>query len=207
MSREPKTCLIIGASGNVYAGGPYDYIICADGGLASAARLGLKPDLLIGDMDSLEGPRAAVKTITLPAEKDFSDLEAGVKHGLSMGCADLSLTGCTGGRQDHFLAALFLLKHISGAGARGRIIDDDNEIMFYDRPLTLAAPLGFKYFSVIPISAALSGVTITGAKYPLNKARVARSASLALSNEPVPGAAASIEIGRGEAVIVLSGRM
>ena len=57
-----------------------DYIICADGGYRHASPLGIKPDVLIGDMDSIENNDFDGDIINLPIRKDFTDSEVCVKY-------------------------------------------------------------------------------------------------------------------------------
>ena len=71
-----------------------DYIICADGGLRTAQRMGIRPDLLIGDFDSMEQPACRpAETITLPVCKDDTDMMAGIKEGNHPGVETLFVAG------------------------------------------------------------------------------------------------------------------
>ena len=208
-----SSCLVIGASKQIYRDGRYDhdYMICADGGLDSALALGLSPDVVIGDGDSSHITTKTIidtriERITLPREKDETDLEAAVRLGLDRGFKDFCLTGCTGGRLDHFLSALFLLEFLAENNAKGRIADADNEIILYSAPVLFSPPHGFRYFSVIPLDETLRGVCVSGAKYGLENATLKRGASLPVSNEFLPGTAAKIEIGQGKAFVIRSER-
>ena len=92
MANERKICVILGSASVEGDCIPEDlcakdaYLICADGGVDTAARLGLHPDLIVGDFDSLEGELPQdVETIHLPVEKDETDLLYGVKEGFRRG--------------------------------------------------------------------------------------------------------------------------
>ena len=50
-----------------------DYVIAADAGYENACRVGVEPDLLLGDYDSAPRPEAGAKTVFLPAEKDDTE--------------------------------------------------------------------------------------------------------------------------------------
>ena len=81
-----QVCVIFGA-GEYYAGTPVvpagAYVIAADGGLDHTRQLGIVPDVVVGDFDSLEGrpPRTDVRTIALPALKDDPDMLSALKVG------------------------------------------------------------------------------------------------------------------------------
>ena len=78
----------------------FDQIICADGGLLIAEKLGLSPTYLIGDYDSMDMPDTA-GIIKLPMEKDMTDTEAAIDLAASKGFDDLTILGGLGGRFDH----------------------------------------------------------------------------------------------------------
>ena len=86
-----------------------DFLIYCDSGLRHLPGLGAQPDLIIGDFDSWENPRAAAETIVLPVVKDDTDTAYAVKEALRRGYSDFLLLGVIGGRLDHSLANLQLL--------------------------------------------------------------------------------------------------
>ena len=211
-----KRCVIVGAS---RANGVNlkrlirkdDFVISADGGLDACAEYGVSPNLHIGDNDSVLKP-AAVKTnafeqIKLSAEKDVTDLHAAVLQGLKRGYRKFILTGCLGRRFDHTLSAAFLLEFLRKKNACGVILDKYNRIHFYaggkNAPLVIKNRKKYKYISIIPLDALLTGVTATGLKYALNKKTLRRSSSLWVSNEFAADRAV-ITAKRGRALIVLS---
>ena len=90
-----QVCVIFGA-GEYYAGTP---VVPADGGLDHTRELGIVPDVVVGDFDSLEGraPRTDVRTIALPALKDDPDMLSALKVGWSAGCREFHVYGGAGG--------------------------------------------------------------------------------------------------------------
>ena len=96
-----QVCVIFGA-GEYYAGTPVvpagAYVIAADGGLDHTRQLGIVPDVVVGDFDSLEGrpPRTDVRTIALPALKDDPDMLSALKVGWSAGCREFHVYGGLG---------------------------------------------------------------------------------------------------------------
>jgi len=82
-----------------------DTIICADGGYERLKEIGLSPDLIIGDMDSLSCPLPEhIPFYPLPVEKDDTDTLAALKKAIELGFRDIILVGGLGGRRDHTLA-------------------------------------------------------------------------------------------------------
>ena len=97
-------------------GDPGDLVIAADAGFRICRKLGITPDLLMGDFDSMEAPKDFAHLIRAPVEKDDTDTMLAVKEGLRQGCTDFLLYGGTGGeRLDHtlanFQALLYLRRH------------------------------------------------------------------------------------------------
>ena len=71
-----------------------DFILCADGGYAHACRMGIQPDLLIGDFDSMQIPESAgCKILSYPPEKDDTDMLLALKSGLERGFRDFLILG------------------------------------------------------------------------------------------------------------------
>ena len=181
-------------------------VFCADGGYANARAAGLAPDYLIGDWDSGERPRLDVPCVTLPAEKDVTDLQAAMAQALSLGIRDLLLCGCTGGRLDHTASNLLLLEWLADRGGRGMLADEDNEVRLLEpgRHWIENAPR-YHYLSLVPLDRTVTGVTLRGTKYPLEGATLTRGDTLSVSNEPV-GPAVEIAIGSGRALLIRSQR-
>ena len=182
-------------------------VFCADGGYANARSAGLAPDLLIGDWDSGQRPELDVPCVTLPAEKDVTDLQAAMDQALSMGIRDLLLCGCTGGqRLDHTASNLLLLEWLADRGGRGMLADEDNEVRLLEPGHHLIENLPrYHYLSLVPLDRTLTGVTLRGTKYPLEGAELTRGDTLSISNEPA-GPAAEIAIGSGRALLIRSQR-
>jgi thiamine pyrophosphokinase len=194
-----KSCVIIGASPEVY----WDHrwrpklVFCADGGYRHAVRFGLTPDIVFGDNDSGD-----YSDILLPAEKNMTDMEACINHALATGCDEIALLGATGGRMDHFLGNIGLLDRACG---KAFMLDENHEIRAVGQlPYTVFPPHRYRYFSVIPLDGTIKGVTITGAKYPLENATLLRAATVGVSNEPVKGKSFTVSVKSGSALIVLS---
>ncbi|MBO5944904.1 MAG: thiamine diphosphokinase [Clostridia bacterium] len=124
-----RRCVIIGGGdcsveilkNNIHSD---DFIICADGGFDIANECGIKPDLLIGDFDSIKAIPENVVKITLPVEKDVTDSVAAFNEGVERGFKKFVMFGATGGRFEHTLANISLMANASKSGFDFRIIDE-----------------------------------------------------------------------------------
>ena len=180
--------------------------LCADGGISLCQSLGLVPALIIGDFDSSREIPAAVPLKQLPPEKDVTDLHACVDYALAQGCLQFFILGCTGGRLDHFLSAAGMLEYMHARGADAVLLDADNAITLHTGGTRVFhPPHRWKYLSVLPLEEKLTGVDLSGLKYPLVNATLSRAGSLGVSNEPLPDTPAKVAIQAGRALIVRSG--
>ena len=169
MAAERTHGLIVGAAPwrdgrflRPYLDGAAWTVFCADGGYANAVSAGLQPDFLIGDWDSGERPALDVPCVTLPAEKDVTDLQAAMDQALSMGITELLLCGCTGGRLDHTASNLLLLEWLAERGGSGMIVDEDNEVRLLCPGVYQVADLPrYHYLSLIPLDRKVTGVTLS----------------------------------------------
>lgn len=117
MNKDCVVCVIFGAG--EYYPGPVEvpegaFVVAADGGLDHVRALGLVPDVVVGDFDSVRGGLEAggasgARTITLPPLKDDPDMLSALKVGWAAGCRIFHIYGGLGGRLDHTLANVNLL--------------------------------------------------------------------------------------------------
>lgn len=179
-------------------------VFCADGGLICAQTAGFSPDYYIGDGDSGGAPQPGLSATVLPTRKDLTDLQAAWEQAYSLGFRKLYLTGCTGGRQDHHLAALQLLETMHLRGCEGIILDPYNEISFFSPGEKRLQRTDFAFFSLIPLDSEVM-VSIRGAKYDLTERRVLRGDSLCVSNEFLDGPV-ELNLSGGSCWLILSQR-
>ena len=165
-----------------------DLIICADGGASHLGKLGILPDILVGDFDSI-GERdfdslldAGVEVIRFPAEKDATDTQLAVQLAMDRGCDAVILLGATGTRLDHTMANVFLLKMLLEAGIKGIIADEHNEIQMINKSISLIREKDVK-ISLVPVDGKVTGVTTEGLYYPLNDATLEFGTTRGISNE------------------------
>jgi thiamine pyrophosphokinase len=186
-----------------------DYFICVDGGARHAMRLGIHPQLLIGDLDSLDKELRAwlvsgkTRCETHPAEKDFTDAHLAVEEALRMRPEEILLLGCLGGRLDHTLANVGLLLRCHRAGVRARLVDELNEvILISEETLRLQGQPG-DLISLLPLSDYASGITVRGMKYPLENGTLKQGDSRGVSNEFAAGEA-TVSVSRGYLLVIKS---
>ena len=181
-----------------------DYMIYCDCGLRHMDGLGAEPDLIVGDFDSYSNPEFDTETIVLPCEKDDTDTVFAVKEALRRGFEDFLLVGVVGERLDHTLGNVSILLMLDSEGKKGTIIDDYSEIEIVsdrcEKPCIIDD--SYVYFSLINISGTARGVTIRGAKYPLENAEITCEYQYGVSNEVLPGCTAEVSVGEGRLLLV-----
>lgn len=142
-----------------------DLQIAADAGLLLCERLGVKPDLVLGDFDSMDASEAPPDCIRVPVEKDDTDTMLALREGLRRGCDTFYLYGATGGaRLDHTLANLqslaFLLRH----GARGYLYDQNFVYTAIENEtLTLTREVEWGIVSLFSMGDRAEHITLEGA--------------------------------------------
>ncbi|MBE7025636.1 MAG: thiamine diphosphokinase [Ruminococcaceae bacterium] len=177
-----------------------DYVICADRGYIHAMRLGITPDVILGDFDSLETALPSDGEIyTYPAEKDETDLQLAVSHALKHGYRRVLVIGATGGRADHFLANVYLMHWAKERGCEMVIEDSDTRIYLLEDSLSLPRRKNV-YLSLLPFSGD-AVVSLSGVKYPLDETTITLGSTLGISNEIIADEA-TVRIHRGRVLLL-----
>ena len=173
-----------------------DIIIAADGGLSALESCGLSPDYIIGDFDSLGKIPKEKNTTVLPAVKDTTDMFEAIELGVKNGCNKIHVYGGTGGRLDHTIANIQLLKYFAEKGITlfihggGFIITSVT-----DGEITVSGKKG-DYISVFSLSDISEGVTLKDLKYELKNYELTNAFPLGVSNE-FTGNTAKISVKNG----------
>ena len=181
---------------------PNDYILCADGGWKLAARLGLRPDAVLGDFDSSEAPEGG-EIRRFPVEKDDTDTMLCLKQGLSMGIDEFLIVGGFGGRVDHTLANFQTLNYAASRFACAQMFDGDNWATVV-RNGSAEIPARAGKLSVFALDAECKGVTIRGAKYGVTDATLTNAFPLGVSNE-FQGKTANVSVKDGALLVTICG--
>jgi len=183
-----------------------DLIIAADSGWHNAQRLGVKPQVLLGDFDSIgtgELPDV-VEILQVPAEKDQTDTELAIETALKEGCSDLVFLGATGSRLDHSLGNIFLLEGLLKQGIHAEIVNENNRLYLKNRSFILYRNTTCgDFLSLLPLSETVEEVTLTGFKYPVEQLTFYRERTLGISNE-ITEEEAKVEFLRGTFIVVES---
>ena len=182
-------------------------VVCADRGMEYAVKLGLQPDLYVADCDSSSGKYSVenCEFIQLVPEKDDTDTMHALNILIERGCKNVVIVCATGGRIDHMLANLALCEYCASRNVFCTIADQRNLVEYHGEELVkIRKDLKFPYFSLIPLDSWLEGVTIRGAKYPLQEHRVSRSEILTISNEFIEEVV-EISVKKGKWLLVCSG--
>ena len=178
-----KNCIIFCAGGFDALAAPIPdgaVVIAADGGLQYTRKLGLNPDVILGDFDSLgyipEGANV------FPVEKDDTDAMLAVRRGLDMGCDTFYIYGgLEGSRLDHTVANFQTLQFLTDRNARGFLVGE-NYIVTAVKNAALEFEKAEGIVSVFCMGADAHGVTLSGLGYPLEDGTLTAGFPLGVSN-------------------------
>jgi thiamine pyrophosphokinase len=186
---------------------PDDDILAADGGAHHAVAMGLRPRVIVGDLDSVEA--ALVESLVAqgtelekhPTAKNETDLELAIERALRDGATEIVLLGALGGRLDQSLANVLLMAqrdwpapiHLVDANEIATVIHGGEQIVLEAAPGSTV--------SLLPLSAEVTGITYTGMLYPLENATLLLGSTRGVSNEVVSHPA-TVRIGAGIALVI-----
>ena len=198
-----------------------DFVTCADIGYLICASAGYKPDVVIGDFDSLTEKQIAeidalgIERIVYPSEKDETDTLLCVKHGLSLGFDDFLIVGGIGGEFSHTLANIQVLSFLADMDCKAEIITASERFIMVDGetlsvfremkpavPLTINGPRG-KKFSVFSYAERSSGVYINNAKYELTDTILTQSYPVGTNNEFTEKETVTISVKYGRLLVCI----
>ena len=158
------------------------FVIAADVGYLRATERGIQPNVLVGDFDSLGIRPHGAEVVEVPVEKDFSDGELGVRVAALHGIEVLDIYGAIGGRTDHFLYNLHLLKIAYDLGIRAVIRSDGEDIYYTESNILLSVSVGDN-LSIVPFGESAHILKATGLKYPAGGVTLTKHDTRGLSNE------------------------
>ena len=206
MESVGKRCYIAGAGDftGLYMPGPGDYVIAADGGYARLVSLGIIPDLVVGDFDSLGSVPDHPNTILSPVEKDDTDMMLAVKQGLARGYSSFIIDGGLDGRLDHTLANIQVLAYMSANAARGVLLGRDMSVTAVTNGSVVFRPNAAGRISVFGFDGRAEGVTLTGLKYALENAALTSDYPLGISNE-FTGKISGVSVRTGTLIVMWTG--
>ncbi|WP_303870550.1 thiamine diphosphokinase [Acetobacterium wieringae] len=162
-----------------------DYLICADGGANFARELKLKPNIIIGDMDSITAETRdyynTVQFETYPQKKDETDTELAIMHAIGLSAEQVIVLGGLGSRMDHSIANIYLLKRFTDVNIEAEMVNENNQIRLLGKTTVLNFPIGTTV-SILPIGGNVTGLTITGFEYPITIGEMSVDKPYGISN-------------------------
>lgn len=162
-------------------------LICCDGGARHLAASGLLPDVLVGDMDSIEPlqqmqyERQGVKIIRHPVEKDFTDTALALEYALSLEPQSIQIWGALGGRIDHAMANVHLLLTGKYLGVKTCLLDEFCEVFVAQTDVHFENAVGC-VVSLLALSPQVEGITLHGFAYPMTDGVLTLPESRGISN-------------------------
>lgn len=177
-----------------------DFVIAADGGLRHTEKLGIVPQEILGDFDSLGYTPTGANVF--PVEKDDTDAMLAVRRGLELGYREFVLYGSVdGSRLDHTVANFQTLQFLADRGAVGYLVGKDFLITVV-KDGAIAFPAGCRgTVSVFCLGSDASGVTLEGLYYPLKNGTLTAGFPLGVSNH-FTGEPARIAVGQGSLLVL-----
>ncbi|MBQ8537660.1 MAG: thiamine diphosphokinase [Clostridia bacterium] len=160
-----------------------DLVLCADGGYEASLALGLKPDRLIGDMDSRSADEQVCCPVSrYPVMKDETDTILCLQEGMAMGVTEFVVLGGLGGRLDHTYANIQAMAYgleqgiavtLTGQNSMARLLEPGE----YRFPCRKGEKVSL--FAYTPV---VTGLTLRGMIYPLEEAVLEANFPLGVSN-------------------------
>ena len=186
----------------------YDYVIAADSGLHSAIDLGLRVNLVIGDMDSVDPAvlvAAEINGVTIqrmPRDKDATDTELALLAAVAHGSRQIVLVTGGGGRLDHQLGVLSAMQHKALEDCEVSALWDTARMQLLRGPglCTIHGKVG-DVVGLIAQHGDAIGVTTDGLKWSLNEGTLEAHSSRGVSNELVT-ATATISLAHGQLFVI-----
>ena len=183
-----------------------DFIICADGGTRHALALGLTPNLVIGDMDSIEKQawddlqKANVPVELYPRDKNETDLEIAITRAIELEPHAIIIVAALGGRLDQTIGNIALLTDLQLLPFNVRLDNGAEEIFFCRDQVQIQGRSG-DIVSLIPWGYPVRGIQTRGLRWPLNDETLYPEKTRGISNELVDEAA-SIKVSSGNLLVI-----
>jgi len=165
-----------------------EYFISADGGLRHMRMLGVEPDLVIGDLDSISKDDSSwisenhIEIQKFSKKKDQTDLELAILAAVDRAGDPITIVGALGGRIDQTLTNIFLLLMPELQNARV-YLDDGKEELFLIQNRGFVAGKKGDTVSLLPLLSPVMGIKTKGLKYPLKDEILFPERSRGVSNE------------------------
>jgi thiamine pyrophosphokinase len=185
-----------------------DKVVCADGGADHAYKLGLIPDLILGDLDSISSKALEhyqteqVEFAKYPVAKDKTDTQLILEELIGLEYKEIIIFAGLGGRLDHTLANLYLLDFLVEFDTKIKFISPKEQVEIVCKEKILVNEVD-KTLSLLPLSDEVTGVYLEGFKYGLEDASFKRGDTLGLSNI-VQESPAKIKLASGKLLMIIN---
>lgn len=209
-------CILIGAGDLTISEipvGEMDLCIAVDGGYEYCKLLGINPDYILGDFDSISEKQAESvaeiskteedKVIVLPVEKDDTDMLAAIKLGLAEGYQSFRIYGGMGGRLEHTIANIQCLLYLKEHNAVGYLMDGTGMILVAKEEEISFQDSLEGYMSLFSLGDK-ANVSIENMKYLLKEQEVTNNFPVGISNEFIYGYKGKVVVHSGSVVIIVS---
>ena len=198
----------------------YDKVFAVDKGLEYVDTLGLIPDYVIGDFDTVNSSilgkyeqmiqNCEIPTVLErhPVKKDATDTELAVEKAIQEGADSITILAGTGSRMDHVLANIGMLIYTAKKQILTYIVDETNRLQLLSADYRTTAFISREgqfgeYVSLLPMTPTVEGVNLKGALYPLERATLTQDSSLSISNQ-IQDELLIIQIQKGRLLVVES---
>ena len=178
-----------------------DFVIAADKGVLTAENFGIKPNLIIGDFDSLGFVPKGENVIKLKVRKDDTDVGFAVKTALDKGYRDFVIYGGIGGMLSHTLANIQIAKDLAEKGLNVVLYGENEKITVISNSSTSFSCEKRGRVSVLSLSEESHGVEINNLSYNLSKATLKSNVPLGVSNEFI-GKDSTVSVEDGTLIII-----
>jgi len=181
--------------------GDADFLIAVDGGLNHMIPLNLEPDLIIGDLDSIDDATLQIyrekktEIRKFPTDKDQNDLELAIQAAIEMNPKTIWIVAALGNRIDQTLANIFLLTRDDLRGIDTHLVDGKIDVFLIREQALLSGKPG-QLVSLLPINGPAEGITTSGLKYPLENETLYPDQTRGISNR-LTGTEATITMEKG----------
>lgn len=204
------TCVLVGASDfnasyfkELDENGMFDYVMAVDGGYAHLEAIGRKPDMAIGDFDSLGYVPRGLRVVRKSPHKDESDMELALIRAKAQRFDTVYVFGALGRRVDHTLANLQLFAKFAEQGMDINVFDDYAQLSFLVGPDLLSIPACESgTLSIFAMNDECHGVFERGLEWELDDFTLSNRTSLGLSNE-FKGEASIVGVEEGTLAVFL----
>ena len=179
-------CIIIGA-GNLNITSLQlekdDYLIACDGGYNHCKELKIKPNLIVGDLDSIKEVPTDIEIVHYPTVKDDTDMTLAIKEGIKRGYRDFVIYGAMGGRIEHELANIQLMVKYNKAGYNVEMLDQDIYMKILKRHDEVGINAFFKGYVSVFSYTKHARITINNMAYNVKYKRINNHNPIGIDNE------------------------